>query len=122
MAYVELRARSGFSFREGAMTPEALVDRAAELGYSALGLTDTADFGGVPRFVEAARARGIQPIVGAELRVDGWPAAFLVRDREGCRNLAALITAARVGRWGEAWTVDGAVARRGRPNVTWDQL
>ena len=34
--YVELRARSAFSFLEGASNPEDLIDRAAELGYPAL--------------------------------------------------------------------------------------
>ena len=33
--YIELRARSAFSFLEGATTPEDLAARAAELGYSA---------------------------------------------------------------------------------------
>jgi len=31
--YIELRARSAFSFLEGASTPEDLATRAAELGY-----------------------------------------------------------------------------------------
>ena len=58
---VELRAHSAFSFGDGAMTPEALAARAAELGYPAIGLTDCADLGGVPRFVVAAEKRGIRP-------------------------------------------------------------
>ncbi len=38
--YVELRARSAFSFLEGASTPEDLADCAAALGYDALALGD----------------------------------------------------------------------------------
>ena len=38
--YIELHASSAFSFLDGASLPEALVDRAAELGYSALSLLD----------------------------------------------------------------------------------
>ncbi len=38
--YIELRARSAFSFLEGATTPEDLAARAAELGYSAMALGD----------------------------------------------------------------------------------
>src|SRR5690606_17388291 len=97
MSYVELRARSAFSFGDGAVTPEALVARAAEYGYAALGLTDTADLGGVIRFVLEAERQGLKPIVGAELRVDGYPVAFLARNEEGYRNLAALVTRSRVG-------------------------
>ena len=40
--YVELHAASAFSFLQGASLPETLVERAAELGYSALALLATA--------------------------------------------------------------------------------
>ncbi|HEX6631589.1 MAG TPA: DNA polymerase III subunit alpha, partial [Gemmatimonadaceae bacterium] len=121
--YIELRAHSAFSFGDGAATPEALAAHAAVLGYPALGLADTADLGGVVRFALAAERAGVRPIVGAELAVDGHPAAFLVRSAEGYRNLAALVTRARSGRVGD-WTPGDAGARagtppRGRPNVTW---
>src|SRR5688572_7616163 len=121
--YTELRAHTGFSFGDGATTPERLVMRARQLGYTSLGITDTADLGAVPRFVTEARTiakdpecrrsashteepcpiceRPLRAIVGAELNVEGYPAAFLVRDERGCRNLAALLTGARVGIWEE---------------------
>ena len=84
------------------MSPEALVARAIALGYTALGVTDTADMGGIPRFVNAAQLSGkLRPVVGTELRVDGRPAAFLVRTPEGYRNLAALITRGAHGRLGQ---------------------
>jgi error-prone DNA polymerase len=87
------------------MTPEALVERAASLGYGALGLTDSADVGGVIRFALAAERAGIRPIGGVELQVDGHPLALLARDAEGYRNIAALVTKSRLGdvaRWSEA--------------------
>src|SRR5690242_5120954 len=87
--FVELRAHTGFSFGDGTASPERLVERAIALGFTALGITDTADLGGIPRFVNAANLSGtLRPIVGAELRVDGRPAAFIVRTPEGYRNLA----------------------------------
>jgi error-prone DNA polymerase len=121
--FVELRAHTGFSFGDGAVTPEALVARAAALGYTALGVTDTADLGGIPRFVTAARlaSPALRPVVGAELRVDGRPAAFLVRSAEGYRNLAALVTRARMGSWA-SWTKTAGQARRGRPSLTWREV
>ena len=61
--------RSAFSFLQGASLPEALVDRAAELGYPALALLDRDGVYGAPRFHKAARAAGIQPIIGAELTI-----------------------------------------------------
>ena len=142
-AYTELRAHTGFSFTDGATTPERLVMRARQLGYTSLGITDTADLGAVPRFVTEARTiakdprcraaashteepcpiceRPLRPIVGAELIVDGHPAAFLVRDERGCRNLAALLTCARVGIWQE-WDKGAQGKRRGHPEVSWEQL
>lgn len=120
--FAELRAHTGFSFGDGAVTPETLVERAIALGYTALGVTDTADLGGIPRFVNAARMSGkLRPVVGAELRVDGRPAAFLVRTAEGYRNLAALVTRARMGAWA-SWTKEQGQERRGRPNVTWREV
>jgi error-prone DNA polymerase len=120
-SFVELRTHTAFSFGDGGVSPEALIEAAAAMGYTHLGLTDTADFGGVVRFAWAAKEARIQPIIGAELIVDGHPAAFLARTPEGCHNLAALITRARSGMLGtgDAAGAAGAVARRGRPRVTW---
>ena len=56
--YIELRARSAFSFLEGATTPEDLAARAAELGYSAMALGDRDGLYGAPRFYAAAKAAG----------------------------------------------------------------
>jgi error-prone DNA polymerase len=67
--YVELHASSAFSFLAGASSPEALVDRAAELGYSALALLDRDGVYGAPRFHKAARVAGLKPIIGAELTI-----------------------------------------------------
>ena len=67
--YIELHTASAFSFLQGASLPEALVDRAAELGYPALALLDRDGVYGAPRFHKAARAAGIKPIIGAELTI-----------------------------------------------------
>jgi error-prone DNA polymerase len=97
--YVELHTASAFSFLDGASLPEALVQRAADLGYPALALLDRDGVYGIPRFHLAARRAGIKAIVGAEVtialgtepgRVIGLP--LLVATREGYRNLSRLIT------------------------------
>jgi error-prone DNA polymerase len=108
--YVELRCRSAFSFLDGACAPEPLVARAAEMGYGALGLCDTADLGGIVRFAQEAREHGVRPVIGSELRVGGHPLGLLVRDEAGYRNLSALVTRARLN------------ARRGVPEVTWSAV
>src|SRR5260221_3474737 len=67
--YVELHCASAFSFLQGASLPEALVERAAALGYPALALLDRDGVYGAPRFHKAALAAGIRPIIGAELTI-----------------------------------------------------
>ena len=130
MQYAELCTHTAFSFGDGAMTPEALVAHAAELGYTALGLTDSADLGGTIRFVLEAERRGIKAIVGAELVVEGHPTAFLARDARGYRNLAALVTLARMGDLSDWGAGDRSVARassspipqRGYPALTFNDV
>ncbi len=70
--YAELHALSNFSFQRGASHPEELVDRAHQLGYRALALTDSASLAGVVRAHVRAKALGLQLILGAELRL-AWP-------------------------------------------------
>jgi error-prone DNA polymerase len=118
--YAELRTHTAFSFGDGTVTPESLVERAAQLGYGALGLTDTADVGGVIRFTLAAEKAGIRPIGGVELKVDGHPMALLARDAAGYRNIAALVTKSRIGevaRWSDgAGRAEDVEVRRRREN------
>src|SRR4029077_2967846 len=101
--YVELHAASAFSFLQGASLPEALVDRAVDLGYSALALLDRDGVYGAPRFHKAALRAGIRPIIGAELTIgacgagrSGEDPAFLLpvlcESQDGYRNLCRLIT------------------------------
>ncbi len=95
---VELHAASAFSFLRGASLPEDLAERAAELGYDALALVDRDGVAGAPRFFKAARARGIRPIVGAELSLEGGGALpLLVETQRGYRNLCRLITRMKAG-------------------------
>ena len=113
VSYVELRAHTAYSFGDGVLSPEALVSRAAELGYRALGLTDHVDVGGLIRFTLAAESAGVKPLAGVELEVDGHPVAFLVRDAVGYRNLAALVTKSRMGELREWGAGEGAFAGAG---------
>src|SRR5262245_60312471 len=93
MAYVELAAASAFSFLEGASQPEALAERAAELGYPALALVDADGLYGAVRFYKAATEAGVRPLVGAALTLeDGARLPVLVETAEGYRNLCRLLT------------------------------
>ena len=58
--YVELRAASAFSFLSAASVPEDLADQAARLGCDSMALADRDGVSGIPRFIQACRAGGIQ--------------------------------------------------------------
>lgn len=96
--FVELRAKSAYSFGDGTTAPEVLAEAAAEAGYTAMALCDDADLGGLIRFARAAEPKGLRPIAGAEIRVDGRPVGLLARNEAGYRNLSALVTEARLER------------------------
>ncbi|MEQ1869811.1 MAG: error-prone DNA polymerase [Vicinamibacterales bacterium] len=125
--YVELHSASAFSFLRGASLPEALVDRAADLGYPALALLDRDGVYGAPRFHTAARAAGIRPIIGAELTLALSPSftlPVLCESTIGYQNLCRLITRMKLNApKGEgALTLDdldghvgGLIAMVGRP-------
>ena len=91
--YVELHARSAFSFLRGASLPEELAARCAELGMAAMALLDRDGVYGAPRFHSAARKAGIRAHIGAEVTcADGSVYPLLARNRAGYQNLCRLIT------------------------------
>src|SRR3954451_17635870 len=71
MSYVELHAHSAYSFLDGASQPEELAAQAAELGYSALALTDHDGVYGSLEFAHAGKHVGVRPITGGEGTLDG---------------------------------------------------
>lgn len=67
--FVHLHVHSNFSFLDGATPPERLLQRAAELEMPALALTDHHGLYGAVRFMQAAAAYGVKPIIGVEVEV-----------------------------------------------------
>ncbi len=112
-AWAELHCHSSYSFLDGASSPEELVAEAAELGLTALAITDHDGMYGVPQFAQAAaRLRhsglGLGTIFGAELSLElpggqggvpdpvGRHLLVLARDPEGYRRLCQVISAAQL--------------------------
>jgi error-prone DNA polymerase len=96
--YAELYCLSNFSFLRGASHPEELVVRAAELGYTALALTDAGSLAGVVRAHQAIQRHQLelQLIVGAELQLEDGPTlVVLARNRNGYAALSRAISRAR---------------------------
>ncbi|HEX7116688.1 MAG TPA: error-prone DNA polymerase [Steroidobacter sp.] len=94
--YAELHCLSNFSFLRGASHPGELVCRAAELGYSALALTDECSMAGVVRAHEAAKDCGLKLIVGSEFRTsDDLHIVLLAPTQTAYAQICKLITLAR---------------------------
>ena len=91
--YVELHARSGFSFLEGASVPEELAGACAEFGMPAMTIMDRNGVYGAPRFHMAAKKAGIRAHIGSEITcTNGVSYPLLVETREGYQNLCRLVT------------------------------
>src|SRR3954464_7121049 len=65
--YVELHARSAFSFLAGASLPEELAAYASALELPAIALTDRDGVYGAPRFHMAAKKTGVRAHIGSEV-------------------------------------------------------
>ncbi|MCC6943448.1 MAG: DNA polymerase III subunit alpha, partial [Thermomicrobiales bacterium] len=93
--YTELHAHTAFSLLDGASLPEEMADRAVELGYSAMAITDHDGLYGSMEFAQKAAAAGLFPITGAELTLtDESHITLLASSKEGYANLSKLITEA----------------------------
>ena len=108
--FAELHCHTNFSFLDGASTVDELVERAIELRLGGLAITDHRGLYGAVRFVSAAEAAGVHPVVGLEIELldplVADPARVVVPARRSRR------------RRGEAAPSDGAFPREpaaGRP-------
>jgi len=91
--YVELHARSAFSFLEGASLPEELASACAEWEQPAMAITDAHGVYGAPRFHLAASKARIRALIGAEVAsAGGGRYTLLAENRQGYQNLCRLIT------------------------------
>ena len=94
--YAELHCLSNFTFLRGASHPREQVERAAELGYAALALTDECSLAGVVRAHAAAKELSFKLIIGSEFRLqDGMKTVVLAPNRAAYGALSALISHAR---------------------------
>ena len=92
--YVELHAKSFYSFGLGASHVHELLTQAKAHGYRALALTDT-NLCGALEFARLANSLDIQPITGGELTLhDGSRLTLLAKTRRGYTNISRLFTLA----------------------------
>jgi len=93
MGYCELQITSNFSFLEGASHPEELIERAAQLGYHAVAVTDRNSFAGIVRAHIAAKKEGIRLIPACRLDLQDGPSLLAYpTDKEAYGRLSSLLT------------------------------
>jgi error-prone DNA polymerase len=97
-AYAELRCLSNYSFLRGASWPEELVERAHEMGYSALAITDECSVAGVVRAHTKAKECGLKLLIGSQFKIEGpleFTLTVIACNLNGYGNLCQFITKLR---------------------------
>ncbi len=110
--FVHLHLHTEYSLLDGACRLDRLMDKAHELKFPALAITDHGVLYGAIDFYQAARNKGIKPIIGCEVyvapgsRLDKKTGTggkdvyhhlvLLAKDEAGYRNLVRLATAAHL--------------------------
>ncbi len=91
MTFSHLQVSSAFSLKYGTAQPHALVQRAAELGQSIVGLTDRDGLYGAVRWALACQEAGVHPVIGVDMAVEATTPTDPVAGRRR--------TPAHGGRW-----------------------
>src|SRR6266853_610982 len=86
LMYIELHARSAFSFLEGSSLPEEMAGTCARLGMPAMALLDADGVYDAPRFHMAATKIGIKAHIGAEVTADLSPQSHRDTDHKNQRT------------------------------------
>jgi DNA polymerase III subunit alpha len=110
--FVHLHLHTEFSLLDGACRLDRLMDKARDLKFPALAITDHGVLYGAIDFYQAARSKGIKPIIGCEVYVAPGSRfdkktgtggrdvyhhlVLLAKDETGYRNLIRLATAAHL--------------------------
>jgi len=110
--FVHLHLHTEYSLLDGACRLDRLMDKAQELQFAALAITDHGAMHGAIDFYKAAREKGIKPIIGCEMYVAPgsmedkkssggtgggrdvyYHLGLLAKDATGYQNLIRLTTA-----------------------------
>ena len=106
MSFVHLHLHTEYSLLDGECRIDALAERARELGFDALAITDHGVMYGAVNFYRACRKAGIKPIIGCEVYVAPRGRTdreygidnrythliLLCKDETGYRNLSYLVS------------------------------
>ncbi|WP_113906618.1 error-prone DNA polymerase [Aliidiomarina celeris] len=96
MAYTALHCFTHYTFLQSTNVPAELINKAADLGYRAIAITDECSVAGMVKAWQAAKSRGIHLLVGAEFRsADQGRFLLYAKNRTGYGQLCALISCCR---------------------------
>ena len=100
--FIHLRLHTEFSVVDGTNRIDDVVKVAAKDGQPALAITDFNNLFGAIKFYKEARGKGVKPLIGAEVLLEGLGAdatatsrlVLLVQNKQGYLNLSELIARA----------------------------
>ena len=100
--FIHLRLHTEFSVVDGTNRIDDVVQVAAKDGQPALAITDFNNLFGAIKFYKQARSKGVKPLIGAEILLEGLGAdlaatsrlILLVQNKQGYLNLSELIARA----------------------------
>ena len=94
--YAELHALSNFTFLRGASRPEELIQRATELKYSAIAITDECSLAGIVKAYVACKQHAIKLIIGSEFNFEeGLKLVLIAPDKVAYGELSTFISLGR---------------------------
>ena len=118
MPFIHLRTHTEFSVVDGTLRIDDLVAAAKDDRQPALAITDLSNLFGAVKFYSAARKKGVQPIIGADIWLEAdepqRPVSrllLLIQNSQGYLHLSELL--------GDAWTAPG---QRAHATVSWSNL
>ncbi|WP_106496929.1 DNA polymerase III subunit alpha [Lentibacillus sp. Marseille-P4043] len=96
-SFTHLQVRSGYSLMNSTITIDKLVEKAKDLGFQALALTDEQVLYGAISFYQACKEQGIKPIIGMIVNVKTADGAIdtcilLAKNNQGYQKLVSLST------------------------------
>ncbi len=100
--FIHLRLHTEFSVVDGTNRIDEVVAAAAADGQAALAITDLSNLFGAIKFYKETRSKGIKPLIGAEIYLDGLGQdatatsrlILLVQNQQGYLNLSELLARA----------------------------
>ncbi|WP_273128554.1 DNA polymerase III subunit alpha [Metabacillus sp. HB246100] len=98
MPFVHLQVKSAYSLLSSSVRLDALVQKAKQLQYKSLALTDDSVMYGVIPFYKLCMKEGIKPIIGLTIQVvteddEKYTLVLLAENNEGYRNLVKISSA-----------------------------